>query len=59
MDRKEFVLFISLPNKFFRFQLVHRCTQLALALTPSRKKNHIWPPSHQRGLTFYCWILFF
>ena len=42
MDRKEFVLFISVPNKFFRLQLVHRCTPLAFTLTLSKKvKTHL------------------
>jgi hypothetical protein len=37
MDRKPFVLFISLTNKFFKLQPVHRCNQLALTLTLSKK----------------------
>ena len=41
MDRKRFVYFISVSTKLFRLESVHRCTQLALALTPSRKKPHL------------------
>ena len=37
MDRKEFVLFISVPHKFFKPQPVHRCNQLVLTLTLSKK----------------------
>jgi hypothetical protein len=37
MDRKEFVLFISVPHKFFKPKPVHRCNQLALTLTLSKK----------------------
>ena len=41
MEYKQFELFISVPSKFFRMKPVHGRTQLALALTPSRKKPHL------------------